>query len=238
MGKKTKLSRNRLIEKGRILLQTNPEQVEQLSVFAEGLENSRRKVRILKAQKAYNAYQQMLLQYAVDTLTSYCHDYSWEKIKPLSLNNQRTTRWVNLGGQLVAGHDFDTLCNDIASGNLSSWQQIHQRYRQLWLDYPLQKCHHAFAILTLLNGGKVMSKTSWNAMLKRFVDIQEYIARQTLLTRDKDFQNHFYTCTFDNLEEQNAVLERLANDEVIKRTFQKFIDYKENILHNTKQKNN
>ncbi len=235
-GKKTKLSRNMLIEKGRKLLKTNPSQVEQLKVFAEGLENSRRKVRILKAQKAYNAYHQMLLHYAVDTLTDYCHDHSWEKIKSLASDNQRTTRWVNLGGQLIAGHDFDNLCSDIASDKLSSWQQIHQRYRQLWLDYPLQKCHHAFDVLTMLNSGKALSKTNWNAMLKRFVDIQEYIAQQTLLTRDKDFQNSFYTCTFDNFEEQIAVLERIANDEVIKRTFQNFINYKENILRNTKQK--
>ena len=169
IGRKTRLSLPKLLEKGRQLLLSKPEKVEQFEVFAEGVENSRRQVRILKVQEAYNAYGDMLLNYAVSTILNSLQTHLWESVAQLHPSSERIDEWVNLGGQLIARHDFDILCDEIISGKLDSWKKIHQRYNILWKKYPMQKCQHAFAVLTLLNSGKDITKKDWDTFLKKFL---------------------------------------------------------------------
>lgn len=59
---------------GRRLLREQPEAVRRLSIYGEGMENSKRMVVILKVVEAYRAYQDMILYYGVKNLLS-----AWEK---------------------------------------------------------------------------------------------------------------------------------------------------------------
>jgi hypothetical protein len=57
---------------GRKLLLADEDHLSQLDILAENVENSRRRVVVLKTRQAYRAYRDMLLYYAVRTLVDYC----------------------------------------------------------------------------------------------------------------------------------------------------------------------
>src|SRR5579859_791435 len=55
---------------GRELLEKNPERVDELEIFAEGIENTERKVRLIKVAQAYTVFRQLISYYAATQLLS------------------------------------------------------------------------------------------------------------------------------------------------------------------------
>ena len=143
-----------LVKLGRNLLSGKEEVVNRLEVLGENMENSRRKVIILKTYKAYHAYGDMLHHYAVKNLLAYIDSNPEATISSMhnDLKDKRQKEWVNLGGQIMQKDDLDKLRADIGSGKLNSWKDIHERYNELWDKYPLDKQKHAYAILCELLG--------------------------------------------------------------------------------------
>ena len=60
-----------LVKLGRNLLSGKEEVVNRLEVLGENMENSKRKVVILKTYRAYHAYGDMLHHYAIKNLMAY-----------------------------------------------------------------------------------------------------------------------------------------------------------------------
>ena len=110
---------------------TLPAEVE---VLGENMENSHRKIVILKPQQAWHAYMDMLHYYAAGNLLAY-HSIKGKctSVQEMNskLNGKREREWVNLGGQVMLSTDLEKLCSDIGSGTLASWKEIHERYDQL-----------------------------------------------------------------------------------------------------------
>ena len=122
--------------------------VSPLEILGENIENSRRRVVVLKVRQAYRAYRDMLLYYAVRTLADYCQTRPDATLSPWPRSCSRGERaWINLGGQLVPAREVERLQADIKCGRLNSWDQIHGRYDELWAVYPLDKQRHALATL-------------------------------------------------------------------------------------------
>jgi len=211
---------------GREILKNN--NIGNLKVYANGVENSRRKVRILKPCEAYNAYYEMLVHYATKNIL----DYSGENIKSLSeignLSSEgiRESNWKNLGGQLVLEADFEELCNDIVSGELSTWNEIHNRYDKLWDEYPYKKTQHSYAVLCHVTGVDVLTKESWYQIFDEFLRIQEEICSRVKSSRQKDFDNPFYQMTYDSTDEMNANLGTIDTDPLINLVKIQTSDYK------------
>ena len=65
------MSDDELLEIGRKLLNGDPEKIKDLEVLGEDMEKSRRKVVILHPYKAYHAYGDMLVYYAVKNIVAY-----------------------------------------------------------------------------------------------------------------------------------------------------------------------
>ena len=193
---------------GRDLLLDSENRLAGIEVLGERLENSPRKTLIVKAREGYQAYRDILHHYAVGNLLAYlqarpkatrasmCEDLAGAREQP----------WINLGGQLVRGEDFDRLLSDIKSGRLGSWAEVHRVYDRLWEEYPMAKQRHAFATLLELLGTEQLTAARWNAALDRGVEIQEHVARQVFLSRKKDFDSPFRQITFRNPAEMTAVL--------------------------------
>ena len=186
---------------GRELLTGDNGEVDKLEVLAENVENSHRKVVIIKPRQAYEAYRQMLHYYAVKELLTDTQDDLFD-----APSAPRQRQWVNLGGQLVAGPDVDALNESIRTGTLDSWKGVHKEYDRLWDQYPQTRRHHALATLLGLLGIEQLTDTAWADALDQAVIIQKYIAEQTHLTRKKDDDNPFRQITFDNPEQMRAVL--------------------------------
>ncbi|MBI5008675.1 MAG: DUF4954 family protein, partial [Bacteroidia bacterium] len=206
-----------LAEKGRKLLAGSEEQVNLMEVFGENLENSRRKVLILKPFKAYHAYGDMIHYYAVKNLMAFMisNPDTTFSIMSKKLKGDREKEWVNLGGQIMKKENLDKIRSDIGKGNLKTWKDIHNRYNDLWNNYPADKQKHAFSILCEISGSGHLTKPQWIKALRKALIIQRYICDQVYLSRKKDFDNPFRQTTFRNKEEMKAALGIVENNSFI-----------------------
>lgn len=197
-----------LAELGRSLLSDKEDIINGLEVLGENMENTKRKVLILKPYKAYNAYGEMLLHYATNNLLSYLNSNPDTTFSMMCkyLKGKRQKKWINMGGQMMREEDLDVLRFDIGSGKLKTWKDIHKRYDDLWDKYPSDKQKHAFATLCELSGKDNISNDEWKSAIDKAINIQKYICDQVYYSRKKDFDNPFRQATFRNMAEMKAVI--------------------------------
>lgn len=172
-------------------------------VLAEGMEKSKRKTVVLKAQEGLNAYRQMLLFYAMKRLVA---QYG-EQLPPSGLGQgERVEHWVNLGGQLVPQKDVEQLIADTERSVINSWSALNQRLDSLWENYPEQCLQHAYHVLCQLVGTDYIGETEWADLLRKYLNIQEYVEQQKEVSRKKDDENVFRNMTYWDAAEREAVL--------------------------------
>ena len=177
---------------------------EPIEVVAYGMEKGKRKVTVLKAAQGYKAYEEMLIYYAMNTLTE---DGEKTVLPDAALGEgQRVREWVNLGGQLVPQADLDTLMQQIESGEVASWDEIHERYNQWWKAYPELCRRHAYLTLCDLLLCRTIDEGQWQQLLQRYNTIRQFVADQVRITRQKDEENLFRQMTYRNDAELQAVL--------------------------------
>lgn len=190
-----------------------------IEVLGEGMEKSRRKVKLIKVREAYQAYRDMLIYYGVKNLLKWREDNRNSGLKEMlqALSGERQTEWINLGGQLVRCSDVDRLREDINRKKLSSWEEVHQRYDQLWEEYPKEKQKHALASLQLLySEDKELNEEAWDSALNEAVRIQKYIRDQVYATRKKDYENPFRKATYRSDAEMQAAIGSVEDNSFIK----------------------
>lgn len=223
-----------LISKGKELLMGDSQLVDSLEILAEEVENSNRKVVILKPYKAYHAYRDMLHYYSVRNLMSYLNENSFSSMNE-NLNQPRVSDWVNLGGQLMKSQDVDKLRSDIGNGKLTSWEEIHKRYNELWEAYKLDKQKHAYSCLCLIYNQTEISAETMKLALDKVSELQNYVNEQVYITRKKDYDNKFRQITFRNQEEMNATLGTIDQNGFIVEVKRETLEFVEK-LKNLKQK--
>ncbi|MBN1456590.1 MAG: DUF4954 family protein [Sedimentisphaerales bacterium] len=230
-GKPENIDEGKLSQIGRELLLGPEGKVNDLEVLGENMEKSQRKVVIIKAHKAYQAYKQMLCHYAVKNLIDYMQANSQVNFASMcnSLKGVRQKEWVNMGGQLMPTKDLDQLRSDIGSGKLGSWEDIHQRYDQLWEAYPTEKQKHALGTLCDLYGTKELTKDQWVDALNKAVEIQEYIRDQVYISRKKDFDNPFRQATYRNLDEMTAAIGTIDDNSFVKQMRQEAEQFRQTV---------
>ncbi|MBR4391151.1 MAG: DUF4954 family protein [Bacteroidales bacterium] len=214
---------------GKQLLDHEPDTVDSLEVFGEGIEKGHRKVRILKPRKAYHAYGDMITYYAVNTILHYLESHPDENIHTLSaqMKGKRLRKWINLGGQTMPQEDVDQLRADINNGVLNNWDEIHHRYDELWTRYQAEKTRHAYFSLMFLYKDEtdVLTDEMWKENLEKAIRIQQFICDQVYDSRKKDYENPFRNATFRNEEEKLAVIGELDDVSFVKQIRQETEDF-------------
>ncbi len=215
---------------GRDLL-SKPEIVDKLEIIGDNIEKSNRKVLILKPYKAYHAYHDMILYYAIKNITESLlrkKNINFDDIKE-EYNDLRRKVWINLGGQMMMQEDVDQLREDINNGTLNSWEEIHHRYDEIWARYPEDKVKHAYLSLYFLLQTKDVDKESFKKLLSKSVDIQDYICKEVYNSRKKDYDNHIRNTTFRNEEEKIAVIGNIDDNSFVKQIKEETEKYTEKI---------
>ena len=175
-----------------------------LEILAHGMEKGKRKTVILKAGEGYKAYRDMLVYYAMKVLDPVCG----ERMPDASLGEgERVTRWVNIGGQLIADDDMQQLIADIENGTLASWDDIHARFDTLWQGYPAAKQRHAYQVLCHLAQKRSLDAEEWTRFRADYGRICQYVEDQKKLSRKKDDDNQFRHMTYWNDAEMHTVLD-------------------------------
>lgn len=208
-----------LIEYGRKLMNGSPDKVAELEVFADNMEKSKRKVRILKPYEAYHAYGDMIIYYAVRNILAFFEANEKETFQTLSAryDGERKRVWFNLGGQLMSMDDFNRLRSDIKDGTINTWKEVHHRYTEIWKRYPMDKLRHAYLSLKHVIGVETFTDEDWMYVLNKGIEIQNYVFDQVYQTRKKDYENIFRRATFATEEEMLAAWGPLDENSFIKQ---------------------
>ena len=201
-----------LIAKGRRLLHSKRKVIDSLTIIGEGMENSRRAVHILKAYDAYHAYGDMLIHYAMSNVLS---NNAQEIMSKEQATATADNVWINLGGQLVTAQEIDNLRRDICNGTLGTWEEIHNRYNELWERYPADKLHHALHAMCTVFGCDTITREIWLQALEHAERIQRRISEHVYLSRKKDHDNPFRSSTCRNNEEALAIFGKAEDNSFV-----------------------
>ncbi len=244
---------------GRSLLNEKPEVVRGLTVYGEGLENSKRPVVILKAVEAYRAYKDMILYYGVKTLLEAWERFGCSTFEEFSRSldtfigdaypeAQNTSRKspTHLGNNSRS----TTLKRETRWFNLGGQLVPSSKLEALLADVrrghvgSWQELHARYddlwkeyprdklrhAFLSLLElFGKPVSQALWNQALSEAERIQDYILQGVISSRKKDYENPFRKATFRNEEEERSVLGRLEENPLVKLVEEESQRFKEQI---------
>lgn len=204
---------------GAALLDGDPSALEDVCVLGEGMEKSSRPVRILKPYRAYHAYGDMLVHYAMLNVLDYMSDHPEESLSKLGekLAGERCSHWVNLGGQLMQGKDVDQLRSDIREGRLNTWDEIHARYDEIWSRYPADKLRHAYRSLCSVMDVKALSARDWARTIEEEVRIRHFISDEVYESRNRDYLNPFRRATYRSEEEMIAALGTVEDNDFIRQ---------------------
>ena len=188
------------------------------------IEKSKRKIKIVKIQKAINSYRQMLVYYAIKVLCTYFEanrlDFPSFLVKYAThLSKLKAPdEWVNVGGFLMPRVDFQSLIEKIKNSSLSSWDEIHNEYMKVSKIIEEKKVLHAYCVLISLGGNESsnISKITWNDFIDEAMNIRQYMERKVFVTKQKDYNSFFRKMNYDTCEEMDAVLDKLEDNSVIK----------------------
>ena len=187
---------------GRELLREWMKAAEGNTVYARGMEKSKRPTVVLKAAEGLKAYEEMLVMYAMKSLT----EHYGEQLPPASLGEgQREKAWVNIGGQLVVRQDMERLIADVEQGVVRSWKELHGRMDSLWKGYAEQRRKHAYHVLCVLAGVETIDADTWGRMTERYRQVLAYVEEQKVASRRKDEENVFRQMTYWDDAEREAV---------------------------------
>ncbi len=221
--KKTKpLTEEQLITIGENLLNTKTKkEIDALSIFAEGFENSKRKTRLIKCYDAYHLFEKMIFMYGMESLVSSINQKEGKNILANIKNkaiNYNEAEWVNLGGQLIPQKSLQTLLSKIKNDQIESWDQIHEFYEVASSKYLDKRKNHALVALELITKKKLASITNKQLMswLDDYLVIKSDIANRIEKTRAKDYSNPFRKMVYENEAEMIAVVGDLKDNGFIK----------------------
>jgi hypothetical protein len=229
---KTKpVDRISLVKAGGKLLEKNPGEADSIEVNANGFENSRRKVRILKPAESYHLFKNLVTYYGTLELVSFFERKrftSWEKfVRALPFDAKRIA-WKNIGGQLIPETSVKTLLRDIRSGKLESWDDVHAFYRKKSNQYEQEKFQHAFASLLEISGLRRTSftKKAFISLLNNAVATKQQMLDNIIESRKKDYTNPFRQMVYDNTREMEMVTGKFSENAFILQQKEEFLSFK------------
>ncbi|MCX7013431.1 MAG: DUF4954 family protein, partial [Candidatus Sumerlaeota bacterium] len=215
------LASEELRRTGRRWLEETPDAVGALEILGEHMENSKRPARILKAERGWAMYREMIHFYSMQTLMGFLRERGLATLAELKarLAGARREAWLNVGGQLMRASDVKALREKVVSGELATWDDVHAEYGRLAERYPQDKARHALASLLDLHGlgAGALDADRWFAFLDQAAATKEKIAQLTYESRAKDYQDGFRRIAYDSQAEMDAVLGTIDANEFVQQ---------------------
>ena len=220
------------IKKGKAFL-TNPNaDFTNLEIVAEGFENSKRKVLLLKVQQSYQLFKELIHFYAAEQLFHFIKEKKIKNYnslqKALPAKNTRKN-WVNAGGQLLEEPAYNELKQKIISGKVKSWDAVHDFYKTQAQLYSTQKLQHAFAAFFKLTGEKQLTKELFIKLLSQYISTKEWMVKGIYNSKAKDYTNPFRTMVYSSKEEMEEVTGALSENSFIIQQQQELKELKKEV---------
>lgn len=229
------ISDNEAIAIGKKLLDNDDTIVNELEILADGFENTKRKVVIIKVLKAYEVFKELVNFYCINEIQQFIRDNEINNFSQLCGSlpiKYRMNDWMNVGGQLIPREEINQLTKKIRGGKIKSWQTLHQFYGQQAILYNSQKLTCGLAAFNEVNGfhfHKIDLNTFRN-LLTSVIKTKEWMNEGIFNSRAKDYTNSFRKMPFENQLEMDAVVGKLEDNSFIKQQQVELENYKKQVL--------
>ena len=203
---------------GKKALNANDKELTHLEITATGFENSNRKVVLLKMQKSYTLFKELVVYYAMQETLKLIEETkckSFDQLIKLLPKKQKRSNWINAGGQLIEETEFDKLKQKITSGKIKSWDAVHAFYKAEGTAYSNNKLSHALASLFELTGSKQLSKELLKDSLQQYIATKVWMVKGIYDSRAKDYTNPFRKMVYENEAEMDMVTGKLEENSFI-----------------------
>jgi hypothetical protein len=209
------------------LLEESPDgvprhELDGLEIFAEGFENSDRKVRLIKVPQAYQLFRELIAYYAATRLVSYIRLFKpadYEAFHDALPSSLPLTKWHNVGGQLIRYTELEKFLGQIRNGRVREWSGVHAFYARQSENYEKDKMQHALAALKTTKGTDLRraGKQALKDLLLDSIATKEWMAKGIYTSRAKDYTNPFRKMVYDSPEEMNTVIGALRDNSFIRQ---------------------
>ena len=215
-----KTTEENFIKTGKKLLESHNPIVFELEIVADDLENSHRKVVILKAAKAYYLFKELIAYYGSSQLIKFIQKRSFKSVEDVvNILSPKLKRkeWVNVGGQLLLKDDVESLKAHIKEGKLVGWDAVHHWYAEKGTQYQEKKLKHALASLAEINGWnlKQLDANNLSSLIAANIATKEWITQNIYESRAKDYKSSYRAMVYDNQEEMENVVGKLEDNTFI-----------------------
>ncbi len=219
-SKNEKISEKNCLLIGEKLLEEKNPLVDKLEILAEGFENSKRQVQLIKVAQAYSAFKDILLYYGASSILQQIAEKkikNWNTLLLLFPTTSKRNEWINVGGQLIPKPSVTILRKDICSGKIKSWNEVHNFYSVNGKAYQQQKFEHALSTLFEITGvtKKSITAKDFKALLVKSLAIKSWMAKNTHQSKAKDFKNPFRKMVYETNNEMKKVLGSLDENTFI-----------------------
>ncbi len=216
--KEKKIATADLASTGRSLLEEG--KTSNLEILLDDIECSNRKVELLKAEKAYGVFQELINFYAVSQLLHFARQQQFSSLQELLSQlpaKPVSTAWLNVGGQLIPKPEVEKLVYNICSDEINSWDSVHQFYQEQAIAYQEHKTMHAWSALLQaqqLETGDI-GRAKMKSFFKKAIDTRKWMARAIYDSRAKDYENPFRKMLYESEKEMEAVIGKLEDNTFI-----------------------
>ena len=215
---------------GRALLENKEEAFTSISFFAEGFENSTRKVRVIKLVKGYSIFRELIIHYAIEQIVLNTGDGKFNGLAAFQETipeNKKPESWINAGGQLIKKSAFEKLLSEIRQNQIGNWDEIHQFYQSEAAHYSSDKLHHAMDVLYQVHGISIknLSAVAFKDLLLQSIGTAEWITQGIFSSRKKDYLNPFRKMVYENQAEMDLVIGKLDENSFIINQENEFKEY-------------
>ena len=223
---------------GSTLLEGPRDKVDELEILADGMENGDRKVKLIKVFQAYALFKELIAFHAANQVLSFIRTQKitrYESLLEAIPNSLPLSKWVNVGGQLIRDTELQRLLQQIRTGKIREWQQVHEFYVRQGENYSQDKLIHALAALKEIRGTSLRraGTAGLKELLEQAVRTKEWMTKGIYDSRAKDYTNPFRKMVYDSPEEMNAVVGALSDNSFIRQekdTFKKYRKEVEDVL--------
>lgn len=224
-----------LIQKGETLLNDKGSNISNLTILAQGFENSNRPVQLLKVKEAYGVYKKLVVYYGITNLVEHLTTNNYSTFNQLIASVKATARqpWCNVGGQLLPQASLNNLIEAIHKNTVSNWEGVHRFYEQHSEAYTIEKLEHAVASLLEIQGigQDEFTPQLFKELLQQTLDTQRWMYHQIKASRAKDYQSAFRTMMYNNKEEMEEVIGKLEDNVFIKQQEEVLLQFEQQVQH-------
>jgi hypothetical protein len=202
-------------------------------ITVEGMENSSRKVVLVKVTESTQVFKELIVYYGISQLVDFIERESIKSIEDLvqRIGKPERKEWVNMGGQLIPKSSVNALIRDIHTGKINDWNQVHEFYKEEGILYNIQKWQHAMAALFEITGitPQKLTKKKFSQLLKQAITTREWMVENIYESRAKDYESEFRKMVYESEKEMEKVIGKLKDNSFILQQRQELESFKKRI---------